>query len=126
MNVDFIKLALHWKVSTNQYYSSSHWSFRSYMKKNFQSAYVPIMKTMKKQTRFPVYLKFKFEFKGRSLDCSNLSIMGKMLEDCLVFAGVMPDDTPEYVKSVTYQSGKGKEDCVCIMIMEDEYETKTK
>lgn len=62
---------------------------------------------------FPVDLHFEFTMK-RLLDCSNTGMMAKMLEDALVKIGILPNDTPKYVRGIHLYVFKGNKDEVLI------------
>lgn len=59
-------------------------------------------------TEFPVEIYFKFYLEGRRIDATNLSYMAKMIEDCLVDKGILPNDSPRYVQRVIMESYKIK------------------
>ena len=92
------------KISTNKIYAGIHWTRRNKHKEAVRGLGYLVKG---KITEFPVKLKFTFKLKGRVLDCSNLSYMGKMYEDMFVKSGLIPDDTPKYISEVTYVSTKG-------------------
>ena len=111
-----IKLELYWKISTNKIYEGVHWKVRADHKSDFKQAYVSKLKVL--GTFDVVVLIFDFTFRISPLDASNCSYMVKMFEDCMVEAGVLPNDSPKYVKRVSMSSIKGKEDSVTITIKE--------
>ena len=44
-----------------------------------------------------------FDFSGtRIFDCDNHAFMGKMIQDCLVAAGIITDDTAKHLAKVSY------------------------
>jgi hypothetical protein len=53
---------------------------------------------------FPVEIYFEFWFRTRTLDCSNCSVMVKLIEDGLVCAWVLKDDTPQYIRHIHIKS----------------------
>lgn len=48
-----------------------------------------------------IHIEYVYEFKTRYLDTSNCSVMNKAIEDWLVEAEVLKDDTPQYITSAT-------------------------
>lgn len=114
-----LRLAIPEKVSTNKAYRGfGHWSERSKLATIYHQAMLQF-KGKYKLSKFPVDIVYDFYWKGRALDSSNQSFMGKMMEDGLVQIGLLPDDTPTYVKSskyITSKADKTDEDCVFITI----------
>ena len=110
-----ITIPLHWKISTNEIYAGKHWTKRSDHKKNYRDAYI---QTLKKLGEFKeqVDISFYFKFKSRALDSSNCGYMAKLLEDCLVKARVIENDSPKYVGWVSMKSSKGTKDEVEISV----------
>ena len=90
------------KLSTNEYYSGKHWSARAGLKDTYS-------RIVKAQTKafFPktgqYEVQYDFSFNNRPLDCSNCSMMVKMIEDIL-----FESDSPNVVKKVTITSCKAK------------------
>lgn len=109
------------KVSTNSIYAGKHWAVRD----KYKNDYLMLVKSLRLTTKIKNTCSITFEFllKGKLLDCSNCSFMGKMIEDALVKVGVLQNDTPEFVKSVTYISKKGTKDIVTVSISEGINET---
>lgn len=104
------------RVSTNAIYAGinrhvrrGHKDYFGWLvKKALQKAKIEPIKT------FPVDLVFDFGMKGRRYDASNCSYMAKLIEDWLARLGVLPDDSPKYVDSVTLTTHKAKAD-VCFL-----------
>lgn len=106
------------KISTNAIYSGTHWDRR----RDFKDCFLVLIKKCRLNFRIakPCDINFEFFFKGKLLDCSNCSFMGKMIEDALVKVGVLLYDSPGWVTSVKYSSKKGKEDSVRVTITTNE------
>lgn len=49
---------------------------------------------------------YHFRLRGSRLDISNHAYMQKMCEDALVAAGVLPNDDPKHVGSITITAEK--------------------
>lgn len=99
------------KVSTNAIYSGMHWTKRKKIADVYHRALLP---HRTKRAMLPAHLLFTFTFKSRQLDCSNCSMMVKMLEDGMVQHKILPGDTPKYVNAITIRVRKGNEDSVRI------------
>ena len=98
------------KISNNKL-RTVHWGTRASITKKY-------IKEVKKQLTADMWiyesakglrLIATFYFKNRPLDCSNCAGMCKMIEDALVEAKAIKDDSPEYIKSVTLISKVDKE-----------------
>ena len=113
-----IEIELPFKISTNKIYSGCHWSVRKKNKDLMKIACIGLKRF--KAIENPVVVNAKFFLKGRLLDCSNTSYMYKLLEDCIVEYGILPDDSPKWVKSITLESKKSdtKKDYVVVEIKE--------
>ena len=96
------------KLSTNKIYAGIHWRDR----RDHKYDYTLLTNSMKKLAPIDqlVDLEFTFYFKKNAMDSSNCSYMGKLLEDCLVLHGVLKDDTIKFVRKVSYQSVKDKDE----------------
>lgn len=71
-------------------------------------------------TEFPVDIYYNFHLQGKQLDSLNLAFMAKMIEDCMVKKGILPDDTPKYVRRSILESTKAKENYCEIQIQKAE------
>lgn len=103
------------KVSLNAIYAGVHFRTRASHKEKYHWA-VLASKPKPYTGDFPVQVAYHFRLHGRQLDISNHAYMLKMVEDGLVHAGVLPDDTPQYVASITVTSEKDKADEVDVTI----------
>ena len=97
------------KISTNKFYAGMNYRARAKIVEEFKSSiYWQVQDSKLERIEdlkdYPVCLLFRFHFKKRLLDVSNCSAMGKMIEDGLVLAQILIDDSPKYVESVTYES----------------------
>lgn len=104
-----LTLPLPEKISTNSIYSGKHWRVRAKHKERYLADTIE-WKNLKPVTEFPVEITYIFRFKGKLLDTSNCSYMAKLIEDCLVAHGVLPNDTPHYVSATHLYSEKGERD----------------
>ena len=87
------------KISNNKL-RTVHWGIRASITKK----YIKKVKTacrLFRQIETSIDLVVTFYFKNRPLDCSNCAGMCKMIEDGLVEAGIIKNDSPDYVESVT-------------------------
>lgn len=103
------------KISTNVIYSGKHWRTRAKHKQD----YLLLCSSFKNYDFIEdkVDIHIDFYFKGRALDSSNCSYMGKLIEDSLVHYGILKDDTIKYVSCFSMRShNKAKEDYAVINI----------
>jgi len=99
------------KLSTNKLYAGTHWTKRKKIKDLYTLTLRPLLKACEIEPveDYPVDLEFIFLFgKGRVLDSSNCSGMGKVIEDILVTEGILEDDSSSYVRTVSYSSAKNR------------------
>ena len=97
------------KISLNKIYAGVHWSKRKEWKDDYYYA-VLAAKIAPYSGQFPIHARYHFKLTGKALDASNCAFMVKCVEDALVSAGIIPDDTPKYIASVRLSSEKGKVD----------------
>jgi len=90
--------------STNAIYAGIHWSRRKKAKDDALKATMAAVAGMTPMTR-QVDLVFRPRLgKGhRKRDTSNNSMTAKLIEDALVKAGILSDDTEQYVRRVTLE-----------------------
>lgn len=104
------------KISTNSIYAGVHWSARKKHKDNY------LLLTNKMKRLQPVKglvdIEFTFHFKSTPLDSSNCSYMAKILEDCLVKHGILAGDEINFVRKISLQSLKSKQERCEIIIRE--------
>lgn len=105
------------KISANKIYAGIHWATRRKHAALFHQELLPYRGKMVRKKEYPVDLVFIFTFKKQPLDCSNCFYMAKLLEDGLVAHGIITDDKPAFVGSVSIHSSRGKEDQVTIHIL---------
>ena len=88
--------------SLNEIYGGMHWTKRAKHAKKGHYAAALAMRGIEK-IQHPVSLTFQpILGKGTtSRDCSNYAYAVKLIEDGIVRAGVIEDDSPKYVTSVT-------------------------
>lgn len=104
------------KVSSNKAYSGfKHWSVRKKLKDLYHT-YMMQFKGKYIVDEFPVRITYSFEWKSRPLDTTNQFFMIKLIEDGMVHAGILPDDSIAYVYETTSRSQKGEEDVVTVSI----------
>lgn len=58
------------------------------------------------QGKYPIRAHYHFKLRGCAIDASNCAFMVKCIEDALVSAGIIPDDNPKYIGSITLISEK--------------------
>ena len=85
--------------SLNAIYAGIHWSVRKKHADEAHSAVAIAVMGIKPFTT-PVHLEFQPVVKGRGYDVMNYSYSAKLIEDGLVCAGILEDDTVAYVKQI--------------------------
>lgn len=95
------------KVSLNKIYAGVHWRKRR--------EWAEVMHWMVLSARilpydgpFPVDCRYHFFLHGKQLDSSNCAFLAKLVEDGLVHAKVIPDDSRQYVRWVSVLSSQAK------------------
>lgn len=96
------------KFSTNKAWSCPHWGIRSGMRNRWHSLITEAVSKSKFVVPNPADFSYVFSFPANALDSTNCSVMVKMVEDSLVEAGCMEDDTSELVRQVSMRSVKDK------------------
>ena len=109
-----VELELPEKLSTNKIYEGVHWAIRKKHKDLFLWAFIGVASKIKPVDNCDI--EFEFGFKSKPLDCDNCSYMAKLLIDCLRHYNKLPDDTPEYLKSIKITSRKDSKNRVIIKI----------
>ena len=96
------------KISNNKL-RIVHWGTRNSITKKYIDAVIKVYDKVPMLVVGPAKLVATFYFKNRPLDCSNCAGMVKMIEDALVETHTIPDDSPEFIQSVTLISKVDKE-----------------
>lgn len=84
----------------NSLYVGTHWAKRKTIARNWHRKVTTACKKYKIDPieNFPICIITQTRFKiNRGRDVSNCFVANKLIEDGLVKAGILPDDTPEYV-----------------------------
>ena len=119
-----LELPKHLVVSLNAIYSGAHWHKRHEIKEGYKALTRVLFKRLaEKFGEFNAPCAISFIFAGTRIhDCDNHVYMGKMIQDCLVSAGILKGDKAQYVRSVSYekQAQKSKMACVLVTIKECE------
>lgn len=90
-------------ISTNKIYAGVHYFTRNRHKNIYREHFTPYL-----NRKFPIPCNIRFDFyTPKPLDSSNCSYMGKLIEDCMIKAGCIEDDSIEYVHDFTTRSHKG-------------------
>lgn len=101
------------KISLNSQLGRVHWTTRSRQNQAFQLAVLVAARQSQISAfpgPFPCHIEYRFKMRGRGLDSSNLAYMAKLVEDGLVHCGIIPDDSPKYVRSMTLVTEKGEDE----------------
>ena len=99
-----LELPKHLVVSLNAIYSGSHWYKRHEIKEGYKALTHKLFAELKERYgAFDEPCEIAFDFSGtRIFDCDNHAFMGKMIQDCLVKAGIITDDTAKHLAKVSY------------------------
>lgn len=90
------------KMSLNKIWWGVHWWVRSTFRNIWHEEIYSLVQTNDVQPiKDRIHIEYEYRFKTRYLDTSNCSVMNKAIEDWLVEAWVLPDDTPQYITSAT-------------------------
>jgi len=90
------------KMSLNKIWWGVHWWVRSTFRNIWhEEIYALVQKEEIKPINQMIHIEYVYKFKTRYLDTSNCSVMNKAIEDGLVEAEVLKDDTPQYICSAT-------------------------
>lgn len=99
-----LELPKHLVVSLNAIYSGAHWYKRHEIKEGYKALTHKLFAGLKERYgAFDEPCEIAFDFSGtRIFDCDNHAFMGKMIQDCLVAAGIITDDTAKHLAKVSY------------------------
>ena len=99
-----LELPKHLVVSLNAIYSGAHWYKRHEIKEGYKALTHKLFAELKERYgAFDEPCEIAFDFSGtRIFDCDNHAFMGKMIQDCLVKAGIITDDTAKHLAKVSY------------------------
>lgn len=89
------------------------------MKKDVQTTVALFAKRLKPVTK-PVTVAFEWTEKNKRRDLDNVSYGKKFILDALVEAGILPDDSPRWVRGFTDTFTLGNDYKVTITIKEEE------
>ena len=99
-----LELPKHLVVSLNTIYAGAHWRKRAQIKEGYKALTHKLFAKLKERYgAFDEPCEIAFDFSGtRIFDCDNHAFMGKMIQDCLVAAGIITDDTAKHLAKVSY------------------------
>lgn len=106
------------KVSMNKIYGGIHWKARKQLADVYHSEFLEL-KGKVKITEYPIIIHYDWHFVNNPLDTLNCAYMAKMLEDGMVHAGILEDDSTKFVRRSILDSQKTtiyKKDTVVISI----------
>ena len=106
------------KISLNKIYGGVHWSKRKEWADMYHEEFLDVKGVRVGAEEYPVRITYNFQFVKQALDTLNCAMMAKMLEDGMVLAGILKDDSPDYVRESVIVSRKvrGKVDKVLVSI----------
>ena len=100
-------------LSTNKLYAGVHRMTRANWATAYHNSSIETV-VSPSVASFPLiaYYVFNYKKKRSTSDVSNLSFMGKMIEDSLVIHKVIPDDKIDYISEVRYRYNRVEDlDC---------------
>ena len=103
--------------SQNRFITSHRWNYMRY-KEELKAEVMPQLMKVGKPIADVLQVRYKFHKKGKLFDLTNYSMTIKIIEDCLVQAGVIKDDRDAFVKEVSISQVRAKENFVEITIRE--------
>lgn len=90
------------KMSLNRIWGWVHWWTRSTFRNIWhEEIYALVQQNDIKPINDMIHIQYTYSFKTRYLDTSNCAVMNKAIEDGLVEAWVLKDDTPQFITSAT-------------------------
>ena len=113
-----LELPKHLVVSLNAIYAGAHWHKRQQIKQGYLALTKGLFAELKERYgAFDEPCEIAFDFSGtRIFDCDNHVYMGKMIQDCLVSAGILKGDKAQYVRSVSYEKQPQKSKIACVLV----------
>lgn len=105
------------KVSMNAIYSGMPWRKRVELADLYHNEFLDVKKV--KVTQYPVAIHYDWHFVNKPLDTLNCAFMSKMLEDGMVHAKILDDDSTAFVRRSIVDSQKStkyKHDTVVVTI----------
>lgn len=107
-------------VSLNKWYAGTHWTQRKKLAKEWHETIYWTVKELgiSKVKHYPLTIRIKCYFKSKRLiDLSNTCTALKLVEDSLVKAGIIIDDSPKYItRAIIEKPEFGCEDKVKIWL----------
>ena len=106
------------KVSMNAIYAGMHWKKRTELADLYHMEFMPLKGKLKVK-QYPVTIHYDWHFTGTALDTLNCSFMSKMLEDGMIHAGILEQDSTKFVRRSVLDSQKSsayKNDTVIVTI----------
>ena len=87
--------------STNNFTGNKRWQYKQY-KDSLHNEVKPQLSILRrnKPITHPIKMRYTFYKKGRAFDLTNYSATIKIIEDLLVDAGFIKDDSPKYIPEV--------------------------
>lgn len=110
-----IEFELPIKVSANAIYSGVHWAIRQKHKNIYRWSLIALKSQIKPVNECDIEM--EFNFKSKPLDCDNCFYSVKLCLDSLRYYGIIPDDSPKYVKSIKVSSKKSNKNNVLLKII---------
>lgn len=102
----------------NTWLSGTHWRTKAAQKVEWEElfAWAFVQAKLPKKLQTPITLNVTQFCKGKVRDVDNTVLAAKFCADALKSSGRIPDDSPEYVKTLILTSEKGKENKTVVII----------
>lgn len=102
--------------SWNKFYAGMHHTKRTELKNEWRLLVRQALGPVDAPLDYPVSITVYCEYKGSPVDCDN--VCAKLIIDGLVQAGLLVDDTPEYVRWCTTAARKTGRNLVNVEVVE--------
>lgn len=118
--IQIVKMELmqHLRISLNDIYAGSHWRNRQKLKQSYLQWFLQY-KNLFQKIENPCKIEYNFHFRTYPMDHDNTVFMAKMITDCLVFNGIIKDDTYKHILKGSYTSKKTPEPDHIILKIEE-------
>lgn len=99
------------KISTNEFYRLHKMQKHAVQQEWYQTVLIECRNRGQNalQGPFPLDFEYTYHLTGKRLDTLNTGAMTKMIEDGLKMCGVIPDDSPKYVRRIILQQDRSTE-----------------
>lgn len=116
LNYKYMDIIIYLPTLKSQNRFTNHrWAYNGY-REEIRKEVMPQLLAAGKPISDVLKVKYKFHKKGRLFDLTNYSTTIKIIEDCLVDAGIIKDDRDAFVKEVSISQVKSPDNFVEITL----------